>query len=112
MSRSISPLDSSKDGTAFEPGHLQVDHIEHARPAEHAHELEPQRILSGSTQVPYAEHGIFIDRSQTAELITGRGSGSQLLWPRIRTFCREPFAEFMGVFIIIMFGYDGHQRKH
>jgi len=29
---------------------------------------------------------------------------SQLVWPRIRMVLREPFAEFWGVFVMIMFG--------
>ena len=29
-----------------------------------------------------------------------------LLWPRIRDYCRHPFAEFLGTFILVMFG-DG-----
>ena len=55
---------------------------------------------------PYAEHGPLIDRSQTAENITNKGYNRGLLWPRIRHKCRGPFAEFMGTFILVMFG-DG-----
>ena len=55
---------------------------------------------------PYAEHGPLIDRSQTAELNSKRAYNAGLLWPRIRHYCRKPFAEFMGTFILIMFG-DG-----
>ena len=29
-----------------------------------------------------------------------------LLWPCIRNYCRRPFAEFLGTFILVMFG-DG-----
>lgn len=32
------------------------------------------------------------------------GSHHELLWPRIRLALREPFAEFFGVFIMVMFG--------
>lgn len=45
-----------------------------------------------------------IDRSMTAEL-KGK-AGKDLLWPRIRHVIREPLSEFMGTFILIMFG-DG-----
>lgn len=31
---------------------------------------------------------------------------SQLLWVRIRKYCRDPFSEFMGTMILILFG-DG-----
>lgn len=56
--------------------------------------------------MPYREHGPLIDRSMTAEGFTKRAYNSGLLWPRIRHYCRGPFAEFMGTFILIMFG-DG-----
>ncbi|TKA82658.1 hypothetical protein B0A55_00766 [Friedmanniomyces simplex] len=52
----------------------------------------------------YAEHGPTIDRSQTADL--KKASNAGLRWPRIRRMFREPFSEFMGTFILIMFG-DG-----
>ncbi len=55
---------------------------------------------------PYAEHGPLIDRSMTAEGFTKRAYNSGLMWPRIRHFMRAPFSEFMGTFILIMFG-DG-----
>jgi len=55
---------------------------------------------------PYAEHGPLIDRSQTAERISEKAMNAALLWPRIRHHCRGPFSEFMGTFILIMFG-DG-----
>lgn len=32
------------------------------------------------------------------------GEHHELLWPRIRLALREPFAEFWGVFIMVMFG--------
>lgn len=35
-----------------------------------------------------------------------QGPASELLWSRIRTVMREPFAEFWGVAIMVMFG-DG-----
>lgn len=52
------------------------------------------------------EHGPLIDRSPTAELISRGAVNTGLLWPRIRHHLREPFSEFMGTFILIMFG-DG-----
>lgn len=55
---------------------------------------------------PYAEHGPLIDRSQTAELNSKKALNAALMWPRIRHYARGPFAEFMGTFILIMFG-DG-----
>ncbi|KAF2219030.1 aquaglyceroporin like protein [Elsinoe ampelina] len=55
---------------------------------------------------PYAEHGPTIDRSATAEARSNPQSHPQLVWPRVRHAIREPLAEFMGTFILIMFG-DG-----
>lgn len=76
---------------------LRVSHREH------------RRDVSGesSQASPYAEHGALIDRSQTAEAKTKRGLNRGLLWPRIRYHLREPFSEFMGTFILIMFGDGG-----
>ncbi|KAK5688584.1 glycerol channel [Elasticomyces elasticus] len=53
---------------------------------------------------PYAEHGPTIDRSKTADM--KKPSNGGLRWPRIRRMIREPLSEFMGTFILIMFG-DG-----
>ncbi|KAH8597372.1 aquaglyceroporin like protein [Bisporella sp. PMI_857] len=58
---------------------------------------------SDSSQA-YAEHGPGIDHKiSQEEVIQAR---PQLLWSRIRHAMREPFSEFLGVFIIILFG-DG-----
>ena len=55
---------------------------------------------------PYREHGPLIDRSMTAENFSKNAFNSGLAWPRVRHFLREPLSEFMGTFILIMFG-DG-----
>lgn len=70
---------------------------------------EHKRDVSGesSQASPYAEHGALIDRSMTAEMKSRRGMNRALLWPRIRYHLREPFSEFMGTFILIMFGDGG-----
>ncbi|KXT11282.1 hypothetical protein AC579_1672 [Pseudocercospora musae] len=52
----------------------------------------------------YAERGVPINRSMTAEL--KKEANSALAWSRLRRTFREPLSEFMGVFILIMFG-DG-----
>lgn len=61
-------------------------------------------VPPSSAASPYKETGAPINRSATAELRKGQNSG--LAWPRIRRTCREAFSEFMGVFVLIMFG-DG-----
>lgn len=63
------------------------------------------RVAPPIRRRPYGEHGALIDRSMTAEEISGKPT-RYLLWPRIRRALREPLGEFMGVFIMIMFG-DG-----
>jgi aquaglyceroporin related protein len=53
---------------------------------------------------PYAEHGPGIDHKIPQE--NEVQEGKELLWSRIRHVMREPFSEFLGVFILILFG-DG-----
>ncbi|KAK5702531.1 glycerol channel [Elasticomyces elasticus] len=53
---------------------------------------------------PYRETGPTINRSKTADMKKPANGG--LRWPRIRRMIREPLSEFMGTFILIMFG-DG-----
>lgn len=50
------------------------------------------------------EHGVGIDHIvPQADAVA---SMPDLTWSKIRHFCREPFAEFWGTFILLMFG-DG-----
>ncbi|GAB7360303.1 hypothetical protein MBLNU230_g8061t1 [Neophaeotheca triangularis] len=76
---------------------IQVTHLEHKR-------TESGNSNHTASTGPFAEHGAPIDRSKTAE--RKKPSNAGLLWPRIRRMFREPFSEFMGTFILIMFG-DG-----
>lgn len=56
---------------------------------------------------PYQESGPLINRSKTADAKwRKKASNTALAWPRIRHTCRFAFAEFMGTFILVMFG-DG-----
>lgn len=55
-------------------------------------------------QPAYAEHGALVDHKVPQEEIVQ--SEPDLLWSRIRHYMREPFSEFFGVFILILFG-DG-----
>ena len=52
----------------------------------------------------YAEHGPGIDHKIPQEGVIP--AAPELAWSRIRRIMREPFAEFFGVFILILFG-DG-----
>jgi aquaglyceroporin related protein, other eukaryote len=54
-------------------------------------------------KTPHQEHGILIDQhivDKDAE------SYPDLMWSRIRRYMKDPFSEFFGVFILILFG-DG-----
>ena len=59
---------------------------------------------SGSEAAAYAEHGPGIDHQITQDRVIE--SQPDLLWSRIRHFMRDPFSEFLGVFVLILFG-DG-----
>lgn len=52
----------------------------------------------------YAEHGAAIDHQITQE--DAIQAHPELWWSRVRHYMREPFSEFFGVFILILFG-DG-----
>lgn len=59
-------------------------------------------------EYPYtAEHGPPIDNAYNKEMEQEEYEHHHtLLWQKIRHYCRDPFAEFMGTFIMIIFG-DG-----
>ena len=48
----------------------------------------------------YAEHGPLVDHKIPQDDVVQQGT--DLAWSRIRHYLREPFAEFLGTFIIIM----------
>jgi aquaglyceroporin related protein, other eukaryote len=52
----------------------------------------------------YAEHGTLIDHERPQENVVK--AAPDLAWSRVRKYLREPFSEFFGVFILVMFG-DG-----
>ncbi|KAK5256824.1 glycerol channel [Cryomyces antarcticus] len=73
---------------ASSPEVLQIENVEHRAAREPAH----------------AEHGPLIDHQiPQADAIQAH---PELYWSRIRRLCREPFSEFLGTFILLMFG-DG-----
>lgn len=90
-------MDIAKDISPLSPVDIQVSHVEHKRTG--SNETKGTSI--------FAETGPTIDRSKTREAFTkSKSSNPGLTWPRIRHALREPFSEFMGTFILIMFG-DG-----
>lgn len=91
-------MDISKTDPAVDPVDIHVSHVEHKR--------SDSNETNGVSSI-FAEHGPTIDRSKTREAFTqAKSSNPGLTWPRIRHLCREPFSEFLGTFILIMFG-DG-----
>ena len=94
-------------------GDIKSHHIEHAgADSIMSDPMSPglpltnkSRASSDLSERPYAEHGPMIDRTPTADMKL-KPAGRGLMWPRIRHALREPFSEFIGTFILIMFG-DG-----
>lgn len=68
-------------------------------------EYEPKGISEANVPArPLAEHGPLIDHDiPQADAIPQR---PDLWWSRVRQTLRDPFSEFFGVFILILFG-DG-----
>jgi aquaglyceroporin related protein len=90
-------MDISKQVQPPSPEETHVSHLEH------------KRSSSGETNGAsiFAETGPTINRSKTKDAFTqSKSSNPGLTWPRIRHALREPFSEFLGTFILIMFG-DG-----
>ncbi|KAI6804312.1 aquaporin [Hortaea werneckii] len=86
--------------TMISPADIKLDH----RRTESA---ETSNTSATAMTLPFAELGAPINRSQTAEDITRRKPlNAGLRWPRARRFMREPLSEFLGTFILVMFG-DG-----
>lgn len=75
-----------------------------------AHDERVPARSANTSQIPIiephtrAEHGAPIDHEVPPDSIVE--TGADLLWSRIRRSLREPFSEFFGVFILILFG-DG-----
>lgn len=54
----------------------------------------------------YAEDAAPVDRHDEQDK-TGTAAGAELLWSQVRHYLREPFSEFLGTFILILFGDGG-----
>lgn len=76
------------------------DHAEHL-----ALPHQDERRRTSVVDAPaFAEHGPLVDHKvPQAEVVQQE---PDLAWSRIRHYLREPFSEFFGVFILILFG-DG-----
>lgn len=98
------------EGTVDE---IHVDQVEHSRTessrsepafAEHGVLIDHRASMVEEDGHPFAETGAPINRSPTAEM--KNKAGQELWWPSVRRNLRDPFSEFLGTFIILMFG-DG-----
>ncbi|EAT86150.1 hypothetical protein SNOG_06319 [Parastagonospora nodorum SN15] len=69
----------------------------------HSTELSPDRTSSSAQKTRSA---LGLNPQAPIDEEHDHGARSELLWSRIRTVLREPFAEFWGVAIMVMFG-DG-----
>jgi aquaglyceroporin related protein len=67
----------------------------------HSSELSPNRRSSSAQRKRYIL-GLYPQALIDEE--HDQGPASELLWSRIRTVMREPFAEFWGTVIMVMFG--------
>src|SRR5947209_8510325 len=86
--------DYTKDSNMFEATENGLHHVE----------ATAKRRTSVAGQPAHAGHGPLIDHKiPQADAVE---SEPDLLWSRIRRIMREPFSEFFGVFILILFG-DG-----
>lgn len=109
------------DGRKGSIDEMKIAHVEHMRansdetdasiPGKEVNSVPmlPTRTqeLMATVPEPYKESGALINRSKTTDIIQDRkGLNRGLTWPRIRRALREPLSEFMGTFILIMFG-DG-----
>lgn len=78
-----------------------MHHDEHV-PPERVTRTYRETTVDG--QPAYTEHGALIDHKIPQEEAVQ--SQPDLRWSRVRHYMREPFSEFFGVFILILFG-DG-----
>jgi aquaglyceroporin related protein, other eukaryote len=85
--------------TAGFPSHTAY-HTENA-PTEANHHHLPTTVPK---EPAYAEHGALIDHKVSQEDVVQ--AEPDLPWSRVRRYLREPFSEFFGTFILVMFG-DG-----
>jgi len=84
-------------------GHSDLD--------DHGHALYPNPTTanttsntSGSSKLIGVRSALGLHAQAPVDKEHDQGLHHELLWPRIRLALREPFAEFWGVFIMVMFG--------
>ena len=93
-----------KDSLSSTPPATHNEHGHHDRHVSIFQAPQDYRPTTVDGVAAYSEHGPLVDHKIPQE--DAVQSEPDLAWSRFRHFMREPFAEFMGVFILIMFG-DG-----
>lgn len=90
-----------------EPGAPPVRHAPRGDSSESTVNARDEITFAHSDYPYHAEHGPPIDNyMRQNEVEDDYSHHNKLLWSRIRHHLREPFMEFMGTFIMIIFG-DG-----
>lgn len=89
---------------SHENGVMTITHKERRSGSGSDQFSEGTAATAATVSSAYAEAGAPINRAPTAADI--KESNSALTWSKIRKTLRDPFSEFMGVFILILFG-DG-----
>merc|ERR1711939_287888 len=93
-----STMDDKKISPPPSPPTQQIEH------SHHQHHDRQYRDTTVDGQPAYEEHGALIDHKISREEKVQ--AQPDLRWSRFRHYMREPFSEFFGVFILILFG-DG-----
>ena len=88
------------------------DHREHQQPRHHLYLMTGPEIRTAQVSVTHRPPSLTHSRSiiglHPDALIDeehDHGPASELLWSKIRAVLREPFAEFWGVVVMVMFGH-------
>lgn len=100
-------LREQNSSSSSQPSSDEVTFAHREQRGSHSREKDEER-LGQSTFYPYhAEHGPPIDNAlKYDEAEADYRHHSDLWWSRVRHHLRDPFAEFLGTFIMILFG-DG-----
>ncbi|KAE9971078.1 hypothetical protein BLS_004645 [Venturia inaequalis] len=87
---------ASPDSLYFEnPKLREISHGEAYR--------QPAQLIHQSTVETLREHGAPIDH--IVPQANSKASGPDLWWSKVRAYMQEPFSEFFGCFIMILFGW-------
>ncbi|TVY83969.1 Aquaporin-10 [Lachnellula suecica] len=97
------------------PPHGRVEHREHAHGANghQLHKVETHNTMTSRKSEAQADRETTLSSIRTkiglepeAPIVDGHDEHHNLTWSSVRVILREPFAEFFGTFILVLFG-DG-----